>query len=163
MYFIPFIRKQYTSVLSSDKILVNVKNKTMSPNWRLDIGELINCKNQLEGKVTKDQFVLGSGKYSLTYGKINFYPITKATIKYNNLTGKTTIIARVRLSWVAILILTFFYLIATFGILIGLRKNLTQAYVICTLFFLTFYPVLIFVFNIWQKKHLLFIKENLLG
>ena len=163
MSIIPFLRKKYVSKLTPNEILNTFKNNTSIIDWKFSIQQAVQDEIIFEGKISENSFVLGRGKYSLSYGYSSLYPFSYAHLNYNKYNNTTLITVVSRPSMIAVLILSFFYIIAIAGFVIGAQKGLSEAYIVCIIFFITTYSSLIIVFNIWSKKQLMFIEKYLLA
>ena len=161
MQIIPFLRKSYKSKLSPQVILERFKKKTIEPSWRLEVDRLTGEDAAYEGKTSEMAFILGRKRYSLTYTNTSFFPITKGKLKYNKSDGTTIVEVTCMLSWGAIVILSFFYFIVVTGFIVGIRQNIPSTSFGLAIFFVTTYSLIITIFNVWRKRHLVFIEKIL--
>ena len=146
MNWIPYKKMKYTSKKSPADI-INVLSKLISkPDRDITISKLINNR-VVEGIIFDGSFVVVVGRYGLTYGKNSLLPIMKGKIARDPLRSESLITVVVRPFTTGILVLGIFYLLGFAGMYFAISRGLLQGCIVCCIFFLSTYFLLISKFN----------------
>ena len=134
MLLIPYKRKKYETEFTGHRIIEKLRANTLRADWNISFDKAINNRI-FEGDISNGSFLVVMGRYALSYGKTSLLPIMKGRIKCNDDKSLTAIDIVIRPFAPGIIIISFFYSLAIFGIILSLHRGDTKA----LFFFMSFY------------------------
>ena len=165
MQLLPFYRKVYRSEMEIEELSSRLKRNINAPSWKLDFSQISfgNENQKLAGRIKNKSFLLGRGINSLTLGTGGFYPLLKGNLKTDRINGNTLLTILIRPSYFAMVVLIFFNLIAIFAFATAIQKQMHEVLIVCSLFFVSTYLVVMFCFNYLKKRYISFIENIILS
>jgi hypothetical protein len=160
MYLIPFIKRQFKTQLSPEKIKEILIKATSPPDWKLDANKLFDFKI-IEGEISQNRFTIAHGSYALTYGKTSLLPVLRGRFQRGMNDKFTEIYIVIHPHRTGMIILSIFYLLAMVGFVICIKKGLTGSMTVISIFLLSTYGILIAKFNKEVKMYLAFLRNEM--
>ncbi len=156
--FIPYFRKQYSTNMNKEEILLMIQNKLNSKDWNLlNLPNYFVSNRYIEGEVNIDRFKIVIGKYGMTYGKISLLPVLKGIIS-ENANGGAIVNITISVFKIGLITLIFPFTLLSLCLLNGFINHHTDQVVFSLLFLIFIYSSVLFKFNKELKNYVEFIE-----
>ena len=161
MSIIPFLKRHYVTNFPLEEIKIRVERNTTKPDHFFSFQKAAKHR-VLEGKTTKNGFVIVMGKYGLTFGKTSLLPF--AIGRLTSLTEtKTRIDITIQPSLGGgLVIISCVYILAATGIYFSWLNGQVQGILVPSILIIVTYGWMLYKFNKEKKVYLKFIEDNLL-
>ncbi len=162
MRIFPFLRLTYDTDISKSKILTRIQQNTFRKDWNVSFDKIVD--NQIfEGEITGDFFLVIRARYALTLGRTSLLPVLRGRVMATEKNpDRTKVRIVIKPLGTGLMILLFFYIIATIGFFKGLATMDIKLVFFTLLFFVITYASLMTKFNQEVNNYLQFIERKIL-